>query len=224
MKELIRNIFKEHSFFYSLIEAGDLYKKDNDRIKYYWLIVEVDDLSAVLEKQDEWFDEAKRKIEDQNFDKNVSLLILIKRGNAETTDIIRIEEDPFQFKKMVLTYTNESLEQLKIESNGGIYEALRNLIVNEAVFHNYKENYGDYSWMNLLYDLASKIPFLEIDVMPNQSLTDLLTKSDQLLEASELKSLSEEIQEKFPENILSNLDNMDADDLIQIFNIEGDGN
>jgi hypothetical protein len=224
MKEMIRNIFNEHSFIYSQIEAGDLYIKENDTIKYYWLIVEIDDLSVVLDKQDEWFDESKRKIEDQNFDKNVSLLILIKRGNLDTTDIIRIEEDPFQFKKMVLTYTDESLEELKTKSDGGTNQALRSLIVNESVFHNYKENYGDYSWMNLLYDLASKIPFLEIDVMPNQSLTDLLTKCNQLLEATELKSLSEAIEEKFPENILSNLDNMEADDLIQIFNIEGNGN
>lgn len=118
MKEIINNLFNYHNFEKIDIGKDNLFFKDiHGNIRYYWLIIEVEifDSELILAFQDVWFEECKKKIKDKDFDKNTSLLIIYKREEIDIVKkhVFKIEEDPFQFKKYVLTYTDDSLVNLK---------------------------------------------------------------------------------------------------------------
>ncbi len=223
MKSIINSLFNYHDFIKVEFGFGSLFFKDvKSDIRYYWLVVEVDilDSSLILINQDSWFDECKNLIEDKDFDKNTSLLII---NNTTASDIVRqnifkIEEDPFQFKKYVLTYTDDSLVILKSKIEEVNSERLLNLLVDESIFHEYKESHQNYSWHNLLYNIAHKLPFLKINVAINQNLENLFTKSKDELERKNLTGFLSSFDEVFTEEILETFDEMNEDKVIELLN------
>ena len=184
MKELINKIFLYHQFVGQQIDDGIFYSKI-DNYKYYWFVVCIEKLVGedIIKSQDKWFEKCKELINDKDFDKNVSLLIITKKDNedVEKKNIFLIEEDPYQFKKYVLTYTDDSVIELKKNLSPNEAESLLDLVVNDKVFEKYKKNYLDYSWLNLLFNIAHKLPFLDIKITINQDLKNLFTKSKQEL-------------------------------------------
>lgn len=227
MKSIINSLFNYHDFNKVEFEFGSLFFKnvEND-IRYYWLVVEVDilDSTLILINQDSWFDECKDLIKDKDFDKNTSLLII---NNTTASDIVRqnifkIEEDPFQFKKYVLTYTDESLTILKSKIEKDNSERLLNLLVDENIFNEYKESHQNYSWHNLLYNIAHKLPFLKINVAINQNLENLFTKSKDELERKNLTGFLSSFDEVFTEEILETFDKMNEDEVIELLNFNKD--
>lgn len=226
MKSIIRKLFSYHEFDLLELDFGDLYLSRDDR-KYYWLIVEENILPNILEQQDEWFEKCKERIDSKEFDKNTSMLIL---GDKETSksqkqDVLRIEEDPFQFKKYVLLYTAESLKNLNEQSNNGEAKEILDLIINEDVFKSYKFNYADYNWRNLLYNIAHKLPFLDINVKVDENLENLFVQSYESLTNLNLIEYSEFIESKFNEDKMVEISNLDLDELIELLvNDVEDGN
>lgn len=227
MKKIIDNLLNYHEFNKVGIGFGDLFFKEvESSIRYYWLIVEVENLDGnkILIDQDVWFEECKDLIKDKDFDKNTSLLIISKRENSEIErqNIFKIEEDPFQFKKYVLTYTDDSLVNLKskIEEDNSV--RLLNLLVDESIFNEYKESHQHYSWHNLLYNIAHKLPFLKINVAINQNLENLFAKSKDELVKRNLTDFFDSFNEVFSEEILENVDNMNEDELIKLLNFNKD--
>ena len=227
MKSIINSLFNYHDFIKVEFGFGSLFFKDVESdIRYYWLVVEVDilDSSLILINQDSWFDVCKDVIKDMDFDKNTSLLII---NNTTASDIIRqnifkIEEDPFQFKKYVLTYTDESLTILKSKIEEDKSEILLNLLVDENIFKEYKESHQNYSWHNLLYNIAHKHPFLKINVAINQDLENLFAKSKSELEGKNLTVFLDSFNEFFSEEILESLDKMNEDEVIELLNFNKD--
>ena len=69
MKNLIRTLFYHHHFELTELDFGDLYIS-NDDLTYYWLVVEQNDTSKVIELQDYWFEKCKERIDSKEFDKN----------------------------------------------------------------------------------------------------------------------------------------------------------
>jgi hypothetical protein len=217
MKNLIRSIFNQHDFELTELAFGDLYISNDDR-KYYWLVVEQSDISRVLELQDEWFEKSKEHIDTKEFDKNTSLLVLANndKNEIQKKEILSIEEDPFQFKKYVLLFTSDILKQLLEETEKGKPEKILELIVNESVFNDYKNNYLEPTWRHLLYNLAHKLPFLKINVEVNQTLDNLFEEAEKTLVEKELLEYSKFIENQHEEGVLSELDNLDLDELIKL--------
>lgn len=227
MKTIIENLFYYHEFNKVEFEFGSLFFKDIESvIRYYWLVVEVDilDSSLILINQDAWFDACKNSIKDKNFDKNTSLLIInnITASEIVRQNIFKIEEDPFQFKKYVLTYTEDSLLNLKSNIEENSSERLLDLLVNESIFNEYKESHQNYSWHNLLYNIAHKLPFLKINVAINQNLENLFTKSKDELERKNLTGFLSSFDEVFTEEILETFDKMNEDEVIELLNFNKD--
>lgn len=223
MKSIINNLFNYHDFTKVDFGFGSLFFKDVESdIRYYWLVVEVEilDSNLILINQDSWFDECKDLIKDKDFDKNTSLLII---NNTTATDIVKqnifkIEEDPFQFKKYVLTYTDDSFVNLKSKIEEDNSEKLLNLLVDESVFNEYKESHQSYSWHNLLYNIAHKLPFLKINVAINQNLENLFTKSNNELERKNLTVFFDSFNQVFSDEILESFEEMNEDEVIELLN------
>lgn len=227
MKKIIDNLLNYHEFNKVDFGFGDLFFKEvESSICYYWLIVEVEKLDGnqILTDQDVWFEECKYLIRDKDFDKNTSLLIISKRENSEIErqNIFKIEEDPFQFKKYVLTYTDDSLVNLKLKIVEDNSERLLSLLVDESIFNEYKESHQDYSWHNLLYNIAHKLPFLKINVAINQNLENLFAKSKDELVKKNLTDFFDSFNEVFSEEILKNVDKMNEDEVIELLNFNKD--
>lgn len=217
MRDLIKKLFDLHNFKLIELEFGDLYISNDDR-KYYWLVVEQSDISRVLELQDEWFEKSKEHINTKEFYKNTSLLVLANNDKNEIKkkEILLIEEDPFQFKKYVLLFTSDILEELLSQTEKGNPEKILELIVKESVFNHYKANYLEPSWRHLLYNLAHKLPFLKINVEVNQTLDNLFEEAEKSLVEKELLEYSEFIEKQHEEGVFSELDNLDVDGLIEL--------
>jgi len=217
MKNLIRSLFNHHHFELTELDFGDLYTSSDDR-KYYWLVIEQNDASKVLELQDEWFEKCKEQIDSKEFDKNTSLLILANNDKNEIKkqEILLIEEDPFQFKKYVLLLTSDSLKHLIEQTENGKPEKILNLIVDETVFNDYKLKYYEYNWRHLLYHLAQKLPFLKINVEVNQDLDNLFFEAKKSLDKNELLDYSEFIEKQYEDGFMTEIDNLDLDELIEL--------
>lgn len=217
MKNLISELFKHHNFKLVELDFGDLYIS-KDRV-YYWLVVEQNDIAKVLAMQDEWFEKCKEKIKTKDFDKNTSLLILLNRDEHETKkkDILFIEEDPYQFKKYVLVYDSESHQNLISNSGVGKPKEILDLLVRESVFNEYKSNYSEYNWRHLLYNIAQKLPFLDVNIAINQDLENLFDDAKQSLTQKNLIEYSQFVAKLYAEKQLERIEDFNLDELINLF-------
>lgn len=218
MKTIIKNLFTYHHFSSIELPIGELFFTSNNERKYYWLVVQTELLPEILQKQDEWFEKCQQKIKDKDFAKNASLLILttLRQPIDQKKDILKIEEDPFQFKKMVLLYTEESTNELKERSNGGLAEHLLGLLIDEGTFNAYKQDKDGYNWKNLLYHIGHKLPFLKINVATNQDLKNLWEKNENDLSNVSLLEFFNQIDTKIGEEKISTLENLTTKEWISL--------
>lgn len=225
MKTIVNDIFQKHGFIVQQLTEGNLYSFPLEREKTsFWLVIENDDLE-ILDRQNEYFRACKEAIDSNDIDKNTSLLILVKV--AETIkfkelkeQILSIEEDPYQFKKLVLFYSENELEALKYEINDVLEEPLtfieQNIIASEN-FSTYKTNPTQFSWQSLIYRITHKIPFIKINVEQDNNLQSLfetnyniltqkrLAEFDDLMNRSLLSLTAEDFQNISSEEILKRL-------------------
>ncbi|MBI6119147.1 ABC-three component system middle component 1 [Salegentibacter maritimus] len=228
MKSLLHDIFIKEDFESTQVSELTFYKKKSEEtIIYYWLVVEVDTLEKVLELQDEWFDTCKNEMNLEDFDKNTSLLIINERTEDEEwkKEVLNIEEDPFQFKKYVLGYNQESLKELKEHCEEGNPESIKKLITDEKVFNDYKENYSDFTWHKLLYTISQKLPFINLNIEIEKGLDSLFTESYEKLEEINLYESFKRIDEELDDVKLSQLEDIEFEDLFaSIVKEEHNGN
>ena len=198
MRELVHRIFLKHGFEAQKIVENNFYQKNFDNgVAYYWLVVEVESLSIVLDNQDKWFEECKRVMGFSDFDKNTSLLIIAPRQNNQNwrKELVTIEDDPFQFKKYILGYTQEAFEGLIRNSENGDPNVILKLIANESTFSQFKDSYSEFSWLSLLYSLSQKLPFLELDIKLEKGLDNLFLESKKRIEDLKLYPQFERIEQ-----------------------------
>lgn len=229
MKTIVNNIFQNHGFLLRQLSEGNLYAFpiDQERISF-WLVIEKDDLD-ILENQNQYFEACKNAIESNDIDKNTSLLILAKipeniQFKELKEQILTIEEDPYLFKKLVLFYSENELEELKLQISRSTEEPLpfieRNVIVSEN-FTKYKTNPALFCWQSLIYRIAHKVPFVKINVEQNDNLQSLfdtnysilthkgINEFDDLMQSSLFSLSSQNFENITPEEILERL-NLDA--------------
>jgi len=191
MKNLIKKILEEKSF---IIDENTL-KEENSLLARRTENNKFDFLTVMFVSKDEIRSELiKEKIEvyllkiletQQNYfgiEKNLSLLLIMEVDSLEFSKeiaslIYDIEEDPYYFKKYVLTYTRQQvslLESYKGTSEGEVIPFLINILNNSTVFSKFKNN--EESEDVIIYDLISKlfikIPFLNIE-NNQQTITNL---------------------------------------------------
>jgi hypothetical protein len=194
MKSLIKKILEGKGFIVDeniLKDEGSLLSRRTENNKFDFLTV------MLIENKDIKTEKIKEKIEEYllkivknqqifvGVEKNLSLLLLIEVDSLENSReiaalIYDIEEDPYDFKKFVLTYTKHQVELLKSyigTSEGNVISCLNDILNNPTTFSKFK-NHED-SEEVLIYDLVSKlfikIPFLNLD-NNQQAITNLYEK------------------------------------------------
>lgn len=174
----MNSIFKEYEFelvyLPTIQNINSFYaiSKNEQKINYY-LVLFVDNLFD-REKKDinfnSFYEEIKKLEEynDHRMDKNLSMLICAKREGLEDNEeisrkIYKIEEDPYFFKKYVLTYTSQQERLIRSEASlNSIVDFLYNTLNDHEAFLSFKSNPYKESVYNLVSKIFIKLPFLNL--------------------------------------------------------------
>lgn len=196
MIELIKKVFTDSEFQIdnTIGKSNDNYqmffakRTEKDKFDFY-LIMNLEEDNLQLNELEKVFDDVLDEIlytyEYPGLDKNLSLLLIVKRQVLEYTEefsrqVYDFEEDPFHFKKYILPYTakqNDVLQE-RLDFKKNIIKQLDPMVSNKQLFSSFKENRDMKEFNNtMLYDLISKIyiklPFLKLKVnkedLPNIS-------------------------------------------------------
>jgi hypothetical protein len=204
--DIVKSCFEEANYLVQDISNYQLAYFDDENKHDYWIITnEVD-----LDKQEELFEKVKDTVDDASFLKNISVLFVKHQDQIDlsiTDDkIIEMENDPYFFKKYVLSYTDDSVEGLLDLLNGKNADiSISDILMEDGNFQQMKKEnkFGTY---HLLYSLAHKLPFITMNVTPknfdaiaNFNITDdkdkkLLEKIDSITDDNKeilMKSLIE---------------------------------
>lgn len=221
MKTIINSIFSQLGLINTELEIGSFYSFDDINKKSYWLIIETDNLINVIVNQANYFEEAKKIINNEWFDKNVNLLILHRVENFENFQslVLEIEEDPYLFKKQIVLYNDSEVEKLNqalVQQQQNIKGFIENKILEEEVFKKHKENINNNDYESLLYRLVHKIPLINLNIVQENGLDALTDNNRQKIESGSFGSLNNLINQNFFNRDVENIDEMNADIIYDI--------
>lgn len=208
MNKFITELFKQ--FNYEVIdEAGDISFFKHINYKDFWIIVNAVN-AFKLEDQETIAGKAKTTFAQyKEAEKNTSLLVLLQveqTSEGILNDIVEIENDPFYFKKYVLTYTKSSMEA--IEQYGIKDFSLR--LMQPRYFQALKKEAEVSGPYHLLYSIAHKLPFLMTDVQ----VQDTSLSSNQYIPRGEMLDAFNWMQsidfcaEDFAKEVLNKFENL----------------
>ena len=165
IKSYIEKIFKRYG--YKTLIAKDEYLilsglNNND----FWIVTHSFDVN----NQDLFFKICEKEFEEKRyeaFEKNVSLLYL-NEVDVITTEIrnesVKIENNPFYFKKYVLLYEKSAWDDLATK----ISDDINTCLLNPLYFDELKTD--NCSPFSLLYEIAHKLPFFKIQVESSENI------------------------------------------------------
>lgn len=221
MITIINNLFSQLGLVNSELEIGSLYTFENINKKTYWLIIETDNLNNVIENQSNYFEQAKNRINNEWFDKNVNLLVLHKVENFDNVQslVLKIEEDPYLFKKQIILYKDTERENLKsameAEENT-IKDFIENKILDEAIFKIHKENINNNDYESLLYRLAHKIPFIKLNIIQENGLEALTDNNTQQIESGSYVQLNNFIEQNLFRRNIESIEEMESNTIYDL--------
>jgi len=186
---MINGLFEDSGFSKSsLQESVHLFSSTNENRSVYWLVIKVGDPSLALKGQADLFSLCKEAVHNTALDKNISLLMIWNTGGGlDQVDmkqqIMRVEEDPYFFKKYVLYFSTEelkclvnSLDQVSLDS------FLHDNLTLTTTFSEYKNNpISQESWQPLLYRISIKLPFISVPTEESRSLDSLFSQNEQVV-------------------------------------------
>lgn len=202
MESIINSLFEEIGLEAQLTEFGKVhYFKEANQFSF-WLVIEATDLGTIIENQPNFFTAAKELLKNEWFDKNANLLILYKsvsESSVEKNRLIDIEENPFLFKKQILVYTESEKEKLLeaiADSALTTKKFFEQKLLSNSIFEQHKTNLNNNAFESLLYRVAHKVPFLNINVVQKDGLSALTENNDnEIIKNSQLKELDDLISE-----------------------------
>ncbi|OXA73731.1 hypothetical protein B0A67_03390 [Flavobacterium aquidurense] len=228
MKTIVNNIFQNHGFLLRESSVGNLYSFPLNQEKIsFWLVIEKDDLD-ILENQNQYFEACKNAIESNDIDKNTSLLILAKipedtQFKELKEHILTVEEDPYLFKKLVLFYSENELEELKFQISKSAEEPLafieQNIIVSEN-FTKYKTNPALFCWESLIYRITHKIPFVKINVEQDNNLQSLFDTNYSVLTNKGINEFADLMENSLFSLSPENFENLSPQEILERLTLE----
>lgn len=180
MIRILQNIFMENRFVVQHFTSmpTNIFALDMDRGSYYLAVLVEEQMLGYnsVELFNSYYDEVKGLDEGYrpDMDKNLSLIVCVKRRNLLSDPklhkvIFDIEEDPYFFKKYVLTYTDSQVELLiKNQGDISIIEHLYRVLNDDNSFQEHKNDPIQESEYNLISKLFIKLPFLNLRKMDRE--------------------------------------------------------
>lgn len=205
INDIVKLCFEKAKYHVQDISDYQLARLDDENKHDYWIIANEFD----LDKQEELFEKVKDTVNDASFLKNISVLFVKHQDQIDLSivddKIIEMENDPYFFKKYVLSYTDDSVKGLLDLLNGKNADiSISDILMEDGNFQQMKEEnkFGTY---HLLYSLAHKLPFLTMSVTPkdfdaiaNFNITD--DKDKQLLK--EIDSITDDNNETLMRSLI----------------------
>lgn len=171
MLNIVQNLFESNDYNSQIVEDGILFSKIDLSNKIdYWFVINKNDINSLIEEEQEIFFLKCKEINNFELKKNISMLIVWNTGGRldfvnMKKQIMPIEEDPNYFKKHVLYYSPNELEEIYTQiSSVNINDFFLNNLSDESIFAAYKANPVQGSWRELFYRLVIKLPFIKIDI------------------------------------------------------------
>lgn len=157
---------------------------ENVNQEYYFILecelADDDFIESLLNEHIEEFMDNLEELEctDESFRKNSTLILCCEAGHISDQSLLKFEEDPYFFKKNVITYSKDELLALKEKINNQFSnDHLNNLLMSNGgeLFELFKTlSLEDGNYYPLLIRVITKLPFVHYLPQPNQ-LDDLET-------------------------------------------------
>ncbi|OOR17336.1 ABC-three component system middle component 1 [Bacillus cereus] len=198
MRDLLKNIFNDASF--NVIEEVQLVNEKtflaissiDCKVNYYLVVFIQENMKTFLEEADfsTFFEYMKNQdFYNSNMEKNFSLLVCLncnKEIDLEMQkDIYEIEENPYDFKKYVLVYSDEQVQMLNNELLSseyrmlipveGIKNVLNKILLDNVRFYNFKNYMNDFVY-DLITKIFIKLPFLSTEIGKEKQIGNLQEK------------------------------------------------
>ncbi|MFV0217168.1 hypothetical protein OBJ92_09020 [Empedobacter falsenii] len=221
MITIIKDLFIQSGLIEQQIEIGSIFTFEDADRKSYWLIIETERLDEVINNQAKYFEESKRLINNEWFDKNVSLLILHNVVNFNNIQdlVMNIEEDPYLFKKQVILYKESEYQNLvkilELEDIS-IKDFLENKLLEESTFKVHKENINNNSYESLLYRLSHKIPIINLSIKQEDNLEALTTDNKEKIVSRSLDNINDIIEQDIFNRDLENIKLINSDEIYDL--------
>jgi len=194
------------NYGFEIVESNEelkiLKRNDNEKFEYFLLVQSTNLTNILKEKQLEYLKILKDVIKDKEVDKNSTLFICVESDKLPLNleiykEILRIEEDPYFFRKLVLPYTQEQIGFLDNPDEFG------NIIKNTDKFEDFKVACKNRDLTNSQYEIISqlyiKLPFFKLPTVSNiknivldeykSSLSDEETKTLEFLKRTNIDEI-----------------------------------
>lgn len=216
MKIIINNLFDQIGLTSKELNFGKLHFFENENKYSYWLVIETENLSEIIDKQYDYFNIAKEIANNEWFDKNVSMIIIHKVENFNNIQnlVLEIEENPYLFKKQIVLYKDSELEMFNqaLDSQQlNVKNFIENKILEEEIFKKHKENINNNDFESLIYRLAHKIPLIKLSIIQENGLDALTDSNRQKIESGSFGNLNNLIDQIFFNRDVENIDDMTSD-------------
>lgn len=191
-------------------KCGRLYNQQGeDSVTQYLVVLNINETDllntrAFLEKdQIDVYQALKNYISNSSFDKNISLLLCIEYNQINRFEeineyIMKVEEDPYYFKKFVLFYSKNEVININKELNNTehcIWEFVKEKFECDEVINIEDKN------IEFILKLCIKMPYIPITFSDSHKFNNISQK------------VEEEIQNKKLEHIWENIENYELGSL-----------
>lgn len=196
IERVILNILKENGFdgyeslqidyFKSIIFT---YRKNDAKIEYF-VVASIDQNAFLITDENKMFSDISKVIKNASaytaeVDKNTSLVFCVAKDNklksfdALEKKELQTEENPYFFKKYVLTYDEKIVQEVFEEilktykESSSLTKYIESIVTNSEKFRNYKVNAINNEDYLLLSKIIMKVPIMPVKVPDNQSIKPL---------------------------------------------------
>lgn len=217
IERVILNILKENGFNkYIKIEDDNINNlifayRENDVKNEFYLVGTIEQNSFIKLEENKVFSFISKKIKESSaykpeVDKNTSLVLCVLKNKREKSyelvekKELQIEENPYFFKKYMLSVDGKLVEEifgdiLKCYSEKNqISKYIENEIIDTENFKNYKLNPENEEKYELLSRIVMKIPVMSIKIPDNKSIKPLANMINDEIKKEDLEKVQKLVE------------------------------
>jgi hypothetical protein len=220
MKKLIQDLFEQNGFFFTQQNEFTLFFREPSTLKKeFWVVCDLP-LSEVLSIQSQLYKRCKELNGQEELDKNISMIIpVLVESEVQVkelkSELLKTEEDGYFFKKYVLIFSASEQDALiEQQKDKSINEFLKKSIASQSCFEVYKSNPHQLQWQSLVYRMASKIPFINLDFKVNKDMTSLFEMKEAKIKTKGLADFEAAFENAFDHLSYLDLSHFKAVDLM----------